>query len=78
MKISNRHKKQNISTSRRLALITFSRAAIAMLLGATVIATYNGQRKTKLSKTIADSTAKVLGSQLVIVNGWVMNKKDLR
>ena len=75
---NNRNKNKELSTSRRLALKALAKVGVSVLLGATVIATYRGQRTPKLPEIIANETAEVLGEQMVIIDGWVLHKNDLR
>ena len=75
---NNRNKNKNIPISRRLALKTFAGVGVALLLGVTIIATYRGRRNPKLPKIIVDDIAKPLGDQMLIVDGWILHKKDLR
>ena len=75
---NNRNKNKELSTSRRLALKALAKVGVSVLLGATVIATYHGNRKKNLPEIIADDIAKPLGDQMLIVDGWILHKKDLR
>ena len=80
---NNRNKNKNILTSRRLILKAFAGVGVSLLLGATVIATYRGHRKKRLPEIIlperiVDDVSKPLGEQMVIVDGWILHKKDLR
>ncbi len=74
--LNNRKKNKPLSASRRVVLKDFSRVGIVILLGATVIATYNGQRKVETStpEKIDEENSKLLGDSIIILDGWVLNK----